>query len=447
MKENAPLIWSEKANGYKGIWFTLGQFSTHGDKYSGGLGTYTAQHTPLAIHAPEVNKTFFVYGGAKDGQRHLLLMAGSFDHGTGEVSQPTIVYDKQGVDDPHDNPSLALDSAGYLWVFVAGRNRSRPGVVLKSTAPHSIDAFEELYEFPAMTYPQPIFNSQRGEFGLLFTKYTNGRELYFATSSDGKSWSPHLKLAGFGGHYQISSFNPATGKIGTFFNYHPGGDVNARTNLYYMESSDFGETWTTAAGAHLSLPLDDPDNPALVVDLASENLLMYNCDISWDAAGNPLLLYVVPRDFRPGPDGDPREWRLTQWTGSEWKTSTITTSTHAYDVGSILVDGDRWTVIGPTGTGPQPWGTGGEMEVWTSENQGNSWSRQRTITRNSEFNHAYARRVLNAVDPFAILWADGNPDTFSESRLYFSDHDGMRFWQLPYSMTDSHQRPIKMSSH
>ena len=54
---------NQKIDGYKGIWFTLGQFSEYGDKYSGGLGTYTAKHRPLAIYAPEVKKTFFVYGG------------------------------------------------------------------------------------------------------------------------------------------------------------------------------------------------------------------------------------------------------------------------------------------------------------------------------------------------------------------------------------------------
>ena len=34
--------------GYRGIWFTLGQFSEYGDKYSGGLGTYTMKHIPMA---------------------------------------------------------------------------------------------------------------------------------------------------------------------------------------------------------------------------------------------------------------------------------------------------------------------------------------------------------------------------------------------------------------
>ena len=33
-------------------------------KYSGGLGTYCAKHQPFAVHCPEVEKTFFCYGGA-----------------------------------------------------------------------------------------------------------------------------------------------------------------------------------------------------------------------------------------------------------------------------------------------------------------------------------------------------------------------------------------------
>jgi hypothetical protein len=123
-------------NGYHGIWFTLGQRSEHGDKYSGGLGTYTANHSPLAIYAPEVNRTFFVYGGTRPGERHLLIMASFFDHSRNQVPRPTIVHDKGGVDDPHDNPSLSLDDRGYLWGFrqrsgtrPSGTNLSEPTAV------------------------------------------------------------------------------------------------------------------------------------------------------------------------------------------------------------------------------------------------------------------------------------------------------------------------------
>ena len=110
------------ANGYKGIWFTLGQYSEYGDKYSGGLGTYTANHIPIAIYAPEVKKTFFTYGGttAKD-ERHLLIMVSYFDHQTKMVPKPVVVYDKEGVNDPHDNAAISIDGQGFIWVFVSGR--------------------------------------------------------------------------------------------------------------------------------------------------------------------------------------------------------------------------------------------------------------------------------------------------------------------------------------
>src|SRR5690349_9551311 len=109
--------------GYKGIWFTLGQFSPYGDKYSGGLGTYTSSHVPMAIYAKAANKTFFTYGGTtSDTARHLLIMVSYYDHAKKEVPRPVIVYDKKGVDDPHDNASLSIDKQGYIWVFVSGRN-------------------------------------------------------------------------------------------------------------------------------------------------------------------------------------------------------------------------------------------------------------------------------------------------------------------------------------
>ena len=105
--------------GYRGIWFTLTEFYgrgengetyakasrtpvfPYGDKYSGGLGTYTAKHTPLAVYRPEVEKTFFVYGGTtKSDECHLLCMVSYYDHRTQTVPRPVVVHDKQGVNDP-----------------------------------------------------------------------------------------------------------------------------------------------------------------------------------------------------------------------------------------------------------------------------------------------------------------------------------------------------------
>jgi hypothetical protein len=419
------------ADGYRGIWFTLGQFSTYGDKYSGGLGTYTANHIPIAIYAAAVNKTFFVYGGTIKDQAHLLIMASCYDHATGQVPRPTLVLDKQGVNDPHDNAALAIDARGYIWVFVSGRATARPGWKFRSRQPYSVADFEFIRQ-DEMTYPQPRYLPGFGFFNL-FTKYTNGRELYWETSTNGINWSAHQKLAGIGGHYQVSNVR-SDRLIASFFNRHPGGNVDKRTDLYYVQTTNYGATWTTAGGVALTLPLTTTNNPALVIDYASRGELMYTCDLNFDTNGRPVLLYVVSHDYQPGPAGSPRTWTIARWTGSQWVTSAVCQSDHNYDMGSLYIQPDRWLIIGPTQNGPQVWQTGGEMALWSSQDQGQTWTVVRQITTNSASNHSYARRPLNARDPFFVFWADGDPTQLGPSRLYFSNSDGTQVRQLPYDM-------------
>jgi len=302
-------------NGYRGIWFTLGQMGEHGDKYSGGLGTYTANHRPLAVHAPAAGKTFFVYGGAKEGRRHFLIMASYYDHERDVVPRPVIVHDKQGVDDPHDNASIALDGDGHVWVFVSGRGQKRPGFKYRSLAPYSIDAFERVSE-EEMTYPQPWWVPGAG-FIHVFTKYTRGREIYWNTSGDGRAWSEARKLAGMGGHYQIAE--PQPGGVASVFNYHPDGNVDRRTNIYYVQTLNMGATWTTVDGQPIDTPLEATANPALVRDYENEGRLVYLCDLAFDEARRPVVLYVTSGHHMPGPEGDTPVSRVARWDGTAWR--------------------------------------------------------------------------------------------------------------------------------
>jgi len=271
---------NQKIDGYRGIWFELNQKYEYGDKYSGGLGTYTAKHIPLAIYAAEVDKTFFVYGGTtQQEEKHLLCMVGVFDHKTRKVSKPTVAYDKLGVDDPHDNPSIMIDDSGYIWIFVSGRGRKRTGIKLKSTLPYNIDSFEIISE-EEFTYPQ-IRNTSKGFFHF-FTKYTGVRELYFEHSKDGSDWSSDQKLAGIkapgyqkSGHYQLSNQYNDGEILATFFNRHIDGHPDTRTDLYYVQTRDFGQTWTNIAGVELSLPLETVDNDARVIDYFSAQKNVY----------------------------------------------------------------------------------------------------------------------------------------------------------------------------
>jgi len=435
-----------KVDGYRGIWYALGQLrGKYGDKNAGGLA-FCCSHTlaPMAVYAPEVEKTFFVYGGTTGPEdRYLLAMASYYDHRRHRVPRPTIVRDQRGVDDPHDNPSLTIDEAGHVWVFVAGRGRHRPGQIFRSKEPYSVESFDEIIS-REQTYSQIWHVPGKGFFHLL-TLYTRGRELYWETSPDGRGWTEApaktlKKLAGFEGHYEVSRLHGS--KIGTAFNYHPGGKPDRRTNLYYAQTTDFGESWTTVDGRRLSTPLDDRDNPALVVDYEAQGRLFYPNTLLFDEDRRPVILGVSSGGYAPGPQNDPRVWEITRWTDQRWVTSPVTRSDHNYDMGSLYLNGDSWTVIGPTLPGPQRYHTGGEVGLWLSTDRGASWKLELHVTRNSPMNHSYVRRPHNPADPFWAMWADGDSSRFSPSRLYFTNSTGDRLYMLPYQMDGDFAEPV-----
>ncbi len=436
---------NSKVDGYRGIWFTLGQEKEYGYKYSGGLATYTMKHIPLAVYAPEVDKTFFVYGGTPSKkEKHLLCMAGCYDHKTGKVCKPTVVFDKEKVSDPHDNPALQIDKDGYIWVFVSGRNTKRQGHIYKSTKPYDTESFEPVKTW-TMTYPQVLYTPENGFF-LNFTQYTGWRKLYFSSSKDGKNWKEPQLLADIkepgdkkSGHYQIS--NNFGKKISTAFNRHLNGDCDTRTNIYYLQTTDNGKTWTTVEGKKVEIPVTKWDNPALVFDGQSIGRNVYIKDLNYTEDGKPIILFLTSGGCEPGPQNGPYQWNTAYWNGKNWEFKTLTTSTMNYDSGSLWVEGNLWRVIAPTDEGPQKWGSGGEIVMWESKDKGNTWKRVSNLTANSRYNHGYVRRPVKAQDPFYGFWADGNPERLTQSKLYFTDSKG-NVMQLPYDMTEDWEAAV-----
>ena len=455
-----PEVYGSRDNGYHGIWHAdmESQDEYKYTYYSGGLGTYTAKHLPMAYYSKEVDRTFFCWGGAAQGANNLRQMISYYDHRTGTVPQPTVIMEKK-TGDAHDNPSLMADDNGYLWLFASAHGLTRYAYIYKSVEPWSIDGFE-LISRTNFSYPQPWFIEGKG-FLFLHTRYIDGRNLYWMTSPDGIEWSESRQLAKIGqGHYQISWRHGST--VGTAFNYHPDlqsegnwddpenpgknpgkSGANNRTNLYYMETSDFGETWRCADGQPIDVPLTQPNNSALVREYRKEGLLVYMKDMDFDARGRPVILYVTSRGSESGPQNGPRTWNTAYWTGEHWRISQITTSDNNYDMGSICIDRDGiWRIIAPTEKGPQPYNCGGEMAVWTSEDNGTSWKKIRQITSNSSYNHSYARKPVYAHPDFQVFWADGHGREMSPSRLYMCDKTGRRVLKLPVHMKNAIEKPV-----
>jgi hypothetical protein len=435
------LAQNVKVDGYKGIWFSFGQSSEYGFKYSGGSGTYTSNHRPVAIYSPEVKKTFFVYGGTTSAdEKHLLIMISYFNHKRNVVPKPVIVYDKMGVSDPHDNASLSIDNNGYLWIFIAGRTRTRPGLIFKSRESYSIESFDQI-ETREMTFPQPWFVNGEG-FLLMYTKFTRGREIYCSTSIDGITWEDEKKLCGMGGNSQVSGVYG--NMLISVFNYHPLGNFDKRTNLYLIQTEDMGKTWKTIDKLIIETPLTDPFNEALIKNYEAEGRLVFIEDLNFDKDGNPVILIILSKHFLPGPQGNPREWIVIHRKDNNWIFSKVCESTNNYDKGSIYITEDGWIIIGPTEKGPREYGPGGEIALWTSRDEGFTWEKSLDITSDSRYNNSYVRRPLNVNNEFYAFWVDGDASDFSASKLYFTNSKGNRVWVLPYDMKRDFEKPVRV---
>lgn len=428
-------------DGYRGIWYWN---QRTGDeyvyKYSGGFATYPMQHSPIAVYSAAAQKTFFVYGGRPKDANRLLHMVSYYDHRKGVFPRPRILLDK-GTDDAHDNPTLTIDRDGHLWVFSNSHGTERPSFISRSVRPYDITAFERVTA-TNFSYGNPWFLPASGFF-FLHTRYASGmRNLHWMTSRDGRTWEDPRSLARLGlGSYLIS--HAEGNRVAAILDYHPKpAGLNARTNIYYIETSDAGRTWRNAAGKPVSVPIDATDHPSLVRDYEKEGLLCYQKDLQFDREGRPVILYLTSKHWRPGPEGGPHEWWVARWTGTRWEFQAVGRSDHNYDYGTLTIEVDGlWRFLATMGPGPEPFGTGGEIEMWTSRDEGKTWLK-RALTRNSARMHTFPRRPLNANPEFFAVWADGGTRAPSDSSLYFTDRTGRAVWKLPEKIAGETSRPV-----
>jgi len=463
---------NSKGDGYRGVWYQNQPLkSEYRFKYRGGLGTYCAKHKPFAVYCPKVQKTFFCYGGVPEGYHQrpeltvkgigarktknaLYHMVSYFDHKTGTVPRPTILLDKKTYD-AHDNPVISVDGQGHVWIFSTAHGRMRPAYVHRSVRPYDVSEFKLVNVrektdrgfTPITNYSYfQVWNMDAKGFVYFFTVYRRGgRITYFSSSEDGVTWSKFVQLADIGqGHYQISGVY--RNMAATAFNYHPKKKgLNWRTNLYYIQTPDQGKTWQAVNGTTLKLPLKEIRNPALIHDYEAQKLLVYMKDITFDADGRPMILFVTSKGFESGPKNDPRTWRVARWTGKEWAINDITRSDNNYDMGSLYAEGDgNLRIIGPTEIGPQPHNPGGEVAMWISGDNGGTWKKQKQITRGSTRNHTYVRRPVNAHRDFYGFWADGHGRKASVSCLYFCNKAGDVF-MLPPEISRDRQKPLPVN--
>ena len=440
--------WFE--DGYRGIWyFNQPQPDEYRFKYSGGFATYPQQHIPLAGYSSRANKTFFCYGGRKKERNELLNMVAYYDHSSGTVSRPVVVLSRT-TSDAHYNPTLALDDRGYIYVFCNSHGSGYEldehdptfgqSYIYRSVEPYAIDGFIRL-RADTFSYSQVWPLAGQGLFWFHTRYIEHQRRLFWSASADGHDWSAPRQLTHMQrGNYQISW--KVDDRIVTVFDYHPQeGGLNARTNIYYLETRDAGGTWRDIEGRPVATPLTDVHNPALVHDFEREGLLVYLKDLHFDAADHPVILYLTSRGPWSGPASGPRTWHTLRWTGATWEQRQFVGADHNYDHGSLYIEADgTWRIIAPTEPGPQPHSTGGEITVHESSDQGTTWHMTQRWRIDNQRNQTYVRKPAHAHPDFYAFWADGHALEPSESYLYFATKDG-RIYRLPPTMTSDFASP------
>lgn len=443
-------------NGYHGIWYSIGQETAYGPKYAGGLGTYPQQSAPIAQYSADANKTFFVYGGTDGTDNELKNLIGYYDHATGLVSKPRVVRDVGG-QDLHQSATINVDKDGHIWVFTHSHGTTGRGNIYRSDNPGDIASFTEV-SLPTglfstgvdLAYGNSLYDQTDG-FVELYNVYEAGRAVHVATGQissggDNIDWDQtsytDTQLIDIEGHYAIMRTNGS--KLAILANRHPGG-LDNRTDLYYLESNDWGQTWQQVDGTPITDTITDATHGSRVFDYSAQDDLVYLKSMDFDAAGNPVLLYLTATDsdgsgHLAGPHGEGdgrRTLHTAYWNGSSWVIQDVLTTDHNYDHGELWIDDDgNWNIIGAFLDGPQAWGTGGDIGIWQSTNSGADWQLIRQLTE-GEVNSTYPRLVTDAHDDFFALWADGDATSQSASNLFFTNADGTRVYQLPTDFGDA----------
>jgi len=437
---------SEPIDGFRGIWYPCGtEPEPYRYKYSGGLATYPQQVVPIAVYSAEVQRTYFVYGGAS-AQGHLQNVVSYFDHRSGTLAQPRVVHTRDTVD-AHFNATLAIDRAGHIYVFANSHGRGHAltsvtdetsstnaargrSIIYRSNAPHDVTSFSVVHT-DNFSYSQPW---PRPEGGLLWlhTRYIahpgggDRRQLYVSLSPDGLDWSapPKPLVQIEKGSYAISRSDGQ--RVVVAFDVHPeGGGLDARCNVYALELDLGTGQASTLAGDQIEIPLSQVDNPALLLDTRARGELAFLKDVAFDNAGRPAVLLLTSRGARPGPDSGPREWYVLHYDDDDdadsWALRLVGRSDHNYDHGSLFCSSQGWDVLAPLQAGPQPWATGGIVVRLRSTDEGRTWTQVAQFPVRQSRNQTYVRGVHQADPAFQALWADGDALNVSPSTLYMVD--------------------------
>jgi hypothetical protein len=341
------------------------------------------------------------------------IQLASFDHDTGQRVIATLKARLQ-VDD-HNNPSILILPDGRLLVFWS--THAGPTMWYRRSArPEDITAWEPERTFPTntpgshgFTYPNPVRLPAEGDRIYLFWRGGNFNPSFATSDSDGGSWSAARTLISNPGqrpYIKYDSDHDDTIAM-AYTEAHP---RNLQTSIYYAAYQ--GGALRRADGSLISSMDDLPIGPTegeKVYDWHTSGKAWVH-DVALDAGGHPVIVYAT------FPSDTDHRYRYARWDGSAWtdrelvragRSMSVSPSEPNYSGGITLDHEDPSTVYLSRQVGGVF-----ETEVWTTPDQGASWS-SRPLTSGSargSYRPISPRGQLG--DSHDIVWMHGEYPSF-----------------------------------
>lgn len=239
-------------------------------------------------------------------------MVQTYDHARKEWLAP--VHVGTGYDN-HGGPALVADSKGYLHIIFGPHHH--PFQYRRSERPNDSSAWTPVERFATKgTYPSLVCDG-RDTFHLAYRGGDAPFKLLYQRKPRGGDWTVPRVLVDAdvpGGYTQFGNCL-YVGRDGVLhlafhiYDLHPARGKSAG----YMRSPDGGDTWTTADGAALDLPVK-PDSPAIIE--RGDGLDMRVGNVACDGDGRPY--FTVAHG-----ETDPSHCTLWHFDGARWRSQPL----------------------------------------------------------------------------------------------------------------------------
>lgn len=306
--------------------------------------------------------------------------------------------------DDHVNPSFLVRPDGRLQAFYARHEplstdmHTRVSVNTLASDPTLSGGFATEVNLDAALgarsydYPFPIYLSAEGTIYLFWRNIPSGSnyDLWYATSSDGDTWSAGTKLFGDTYAYWKMATNGVDRIDFAVSDHSPNIGTTKLAHFYYQSG-----TWRGSAGASLGTPPFTFAGLTLVYDATNS----WVWDINY-VGGNPVILFPA----WPGSFSDTR-YRYASWNGSAWSSLEICAAGGGIDSTGVYSGGIAFDKIDANIVYASRQ-VSGQWEVYRYTKSGASFSEQ-AITSGSPSKNIRPSGVWNADSRLRVVWMVG----------------------------------------